>query len=141
MEELYCLHCGKKITRDKRNKFCNNTCFSKYRQTQFEDEIEKTKKILIREDNKIISQRRVKKYLIKKFGDKCSICGIEDWNGKPLMKILDHIDGDHSNNNINNFRLICSNCDSQLPTYKARNKNGVKWRKKYYQSASVPKSV
>ena len=46
---------------------------------------------------------------------KCAICGIpEIWNNKPLHFILDHIDGNASNNHRNNLRLICPNCDSQI---------------------------
>jgi len=35
-----------------------------------------------------------------------------EWNGKELHFILDHIDGDASNNHKENLRLICPNCDS-----------------------------
>lgn len=48
---------------------------------------------------------------------KCAICGIEDWQGKPLVFTLDHIDGDSHNNELSNLRWICPNCDRQLPTY------------------------
>ena len=33
-----------------------------------------------------------------------------EWNGKPLVFILDHI----SHNERSNLRCICPNCDSQL---------------------------
>ena len=46
-----------------------------------------------------------------------------EWNGKPLVFIMDHIDGDASNNRWENLRCICHNCDSQLDTYKSKNKN------------------
>lgn len=53
----------------------------------------------------------------------CSVCGIgPEWNGKPMPLILDHINGINNDNRIKNLRFMCSNCDSQLPTYKARNK-------------------
>lgn len=66
----------------------------------------------------------VKKYILKEQEHRCSICGCTDtWNGKSLVFILDHIDG-HAHNNIRtNLRLICPNCDSQLDTYKSKNKN------------------
>lgn len=62
----------------------------------------------------------------------CIICGkqfypsskmSEIWNNKPLVFILDHIDGHANNNTRTNLRLICPNCDSQLDTYKSKNKN------------------
>lgn len=53
----------------------------------------------------------------------CACCGIEAiWNGKPMPLILDHINGINDDNRLENLRFVCSNCDSQLDTYKARNK-------------------
>ena len=53
---------------------------------------------------------------------KCQCCGIgPEWLGKPMPLILDHINGIHNDNRLENLRFVCSNCDSQLPTYKARN--------------------
>lgn len=50
-----------------------------------------------------------------------------------LIFVLDHIDGDASNNLRVNLRLVCPNCDSQLPTYKNRNRgNGRAWRRQRY---------
>lgn len=48
---------------------------------------------------------------------KCQLCGIDSWQGKPLTLRLDHIDGDKANNELDNLRWVCPNCDSQLPTY------------------------
>jgi hypothetical protein len=38
------------------------------------------------------------------------------WNGKPFKPVLDHIDGNNSDNRSKMLRLLCPNCDSQLPT-------------------------
>lgn len=53
----------------------------------------------------------------------CAVCSmLPVWNGKPLTLILDHINGVNNDNRIQNLRLICHNCDSQLDTYKSRNR-------------------
>jgi len=48
--------------------------------------------------------------------------------------VLDHVDGNSENNKLENFRLVCGNCDMQLPTYKNKNKgNGRHYRMKRYK--------
>jgi len=49
--------------------------------------------------------------------DRCSVCGISDWQGKPLTLHLDHINGSHSDNRIENLRIICPNCHQQTATW------------------------
>jgi len=56
-------------------------------------------------------------------GYKCSECGIDSWNEKPIVLELDHIDGDNRNNLPVNLRLLCPNCHSQTPTFRGRNIN------------------
>lgn len=48
--------------------------------------------------------------------NKCEICGITEWMGKPAPLELDHIDGNHFNNEFTNLRILCSNCHSQTET-------------------------
>lgn len=53
----------------------------------------------------------------------CSICGqLPIHNGRDLVLQLDHINGIHNDNRINNLRILCPNCHTQTPTYGARNK-------------------
>ena len=62
--------------------------------------------------------------------NECSICGIDPkWNDKPLILELNHIDGDTTNNERRNLRIVCPNCHSQTPTFRGR-QNGKKWKTK-----------
>lgn len=55
----------------------------------------------------------------------CEICNIGPfWNNKPMTLILDHKNGINNDHRIKNLRFVCSNCDSQLETYKSKNKKG-----------------
>jgi len=47
------------------------------------------------------------------------------WNGKPLTPILDHANGNNSDNRVKNLRFLCPNCDSQLATRGGANKGRV----------------
>lgn len=52
---------------------------------------------------------------------RCDMCYISEWMGNKLTLQLDHIDGDNTNNCIENLRLLCPNCHSQTPTFSGRN--------------------
>lgn len=47
-----------------------------------------------------------------------------------LFFFLDHENGFNKDNRIQNLRLICPNCDSQLDTSKGKNNKTKKHRKK-----------
>lgn len=53
----------------------------------------------------------------------CEECGqTEIWNGKPLVLQLEHIDGNNSNNLLENLKILCPNCHTQTPTYSRKKK-------------------
>lgn len=53
---------------------------------------------------------------------KCECCGITEWRGQPTPIELDHINGIHTDNRLENLRLLCPNCHAQTETYRGKNK-------------------
>lgn len=47
----------------------------------------------------------------------CAECGIAEWRGKTLVIQLDHVNGDSSDNRLDNLRMLCPNCHSQTETF------------------------
>lgn len=126
-----CKNCGKEIViyASKKGKYCSIKC-----QKEFEHKEDYAK--LVNGDENFMranyNPRKFKKDIIEEQGGKCAICGcIEEHNGKPLVFILDHIDGHASNNKRDNLRCICPNCDSQIETYKSKNKFGERYYYRY----------
>ena len=71
-----------------------------------------------------ILSRKLKNRLIKEGlkEHKCECCGIIEWNGKPTPIELDHINGNHHDNCLENLRILCPYCHAQTDTYRGKNK-------------------
>jgi hypothetical protein len=62
---------------------------------------------------------------------KCEICGQgEEWNGKKMSLILDHINGIWNDNRIENLRIVCPNCNATLETHCGKQKKKKNHEKK-----------
>ena len=86
--------------------------FNKNKKTSLEE-------ILV-ENSTYKNTSRLKERLIneKYLEYKCACCGnIGEWQGKPLVLQLDHKNGNHQDNRIENLRLLCPNCHTQTETY------------------------
>ena len=125
-----CKYCGKEFDAShSTSQFCSSECSQKQKHE------ESYKYFLEHPENYNrgnYTPKNFKNDFLKEQNEVCAICGSSQiHNGKPLVFILDHIDGDASNNRRNNLRMICPNCDSQLPTYKSKNKNSS--RRNYWK--------
>ena len=52
---------------------------------------------------------------------KCECCGLTTWLGKPIPLELHHKDGDRTNNQLENFELLCPNCHAFTDSYRGKN--------------------
>jgi DNA-binding CsgD family transcriptional regulator len=63
-------------------------------------------------------KRRLVKAGLKE--DRCEICGITEWLGRPLNMELHHVNGDGLDNRLENLQLLCGNCHSQTDNWGGR---------------------
>lgn len=83
-----------------------------------------------------IQGQKLKKMLIaagiKTDACETSGCPVDSpvWLGKQITLHLDHIDGDHDNNELVNLRVLCPNCHTQTPTYGSKKRYKVDLAKK-----------
>jgi hypothetical protein len=51
----------------------------------------------------------------------CSSCGRIKWRNQAIPLELDHVNGNRSDNQLLNLRLLCPNCHALTPTYRGKN--------------------
>jgi hypothetical protein len=119
-KSLYCLYCDEKLY--KGIKFCSCDCQVNYERKIIFESIEK--------GYNQFSILHYKRYLIHKFGNKCMKCNWSEvnpvTNKVPIQ--IEHIDGNHENNELSNLLLLCPNCHSLTTTYGSLNKGKGKGR-------------
>lgn len=120
---MNCCVCQKPLHRGK--KYCSATCQWKDKWIQRKNEIINTG---IFPD--LESSRIARRYLLEVYGNICQICKHRMWEGQPIPLVLDHIDGNSDNWEVNNCLLICPNCDTFTPFYKAKNKGNGRFKRR-----------
>ena len=129
-----CLNCNNKINRPK--KYCNLFCHGEYKYKTLVNQ-------WLKEPEKFTYPRSfMKKWLIRTFGEKCSICGWCQVNPKTnrIPIELHHHDGNWKHNDPKNICLLCPNCHSLTPTYRFGNRgNGREVQREYYRGKTTKK--
>lgn len=52
--------------------------------------------------------------------NRCELCGLTEWLGKPLSMALHHVNGHGRDNRLENLQLLCPNCHSQTDNFSGR---------------------
>lgn len=109
-----CLSCGKNVItspcrRSEKKKYCSLDCREKNR----EDERTRRKRIkafslLTRGNN---SSRKIRKYVFSLKDKRCEICDYDEFD---FFLDIHHIDGDCTNNEINNLSILCVICHKKV---------------------------
>ena len=123
MDKKYCLNCGKELI-NFQTKYCSSQCQQDYQVQQ--KIIEWKNGEFDGMSGKYGLSKIIRNYMLKKANYSCELCG---WNKiNPITNNcpleIHHIDGDYRNNKEENLQVLCPNCHSLTPTYKALNKDG-----------------
>lgn len=77
--------------------------------------------LVARSDYKSTSDLRKRLIVAGLKTKRCERCGLDSWLGAPLPLTLDHVNGDHTDNRLENLRILCPNCHALTPTWCRRN--------------------
>jgi len=135
-----CLVCGSEPARPGYT-YCSNVCQREYQHREYIQRWKRGLESGLRSWG--VVSNPVKKYLRRKFGDACCLCGWSKVNPKSglVPLVADHIDGNWQHNTEKNLRLLCPNCDSLNPTYAALNKGRGRPNRAVSKRATVAQSL
>lgn len=123
-----CSYCNAGIISKNATKYCSAKCMGMAtRQRSIDAWLSDSSTATVEQGLK----QSIRTYLIEQANYQCSQCGwgeVNPTSGKVPLEV-DHIDGDCYNNSSENLRVLCPNCHSLTPTYRALNKSKRSYRK------------
>lgn len=129
-EKRYCACCKIELVRKGQTKYCSVAC---QQELQYQQKVDKWLNGEHPGYKGITIQLCpfVRRYLHETRGTACEECG---WDKRhptddAVLTEVEHIDGDATNNDLPNLKILCPNCHSMTPTFRARNKNSARNRK------------
>lgn len=124
-----CKNCNKELKTRSSKTYCSIQCQINFQYKKFDEIVLSNKG----------SSSQVRKYLLRTYGHVCQDpdC-VWDFKKRPITVEMDHKDGNHENNTLENCRLLCRNCHSLTPTYggKNRGKGRFSRRQRYHEGKS-----
>lgn len=64
-----------------------------------------------------------KSCIVTNMGHNCENCGLTEWQKQPIVLEVHHEDGDRTNNDFSNLKLLCCNCHALTNNWRNKNKN------------------
>lgn len=85
--------------------------------------------------------RTLREPLINLRGAKCECCGLTEWLNNPINLEVHHINGDRTDNRLENLQLLCPNCHSYTPTFAKVGGKREKTEEEFVQALLGSKSI
>lgn len=94
---------------------------------KFKPRISKSLDLILTENSTYQSYKLLKRLIIEGKKEKeCACCGSIKWNGREIPLELHHINGNRTDNRLENLQVLCPNCHALTDNYRGKKNQIVK---------------